>query len=180
MSKDYVDYILHSGISGMKWGIRNGPRYPLGDSQTAVGKIRSKIANLKEKGEPVPKSTTDKLNSIKGDTPAEKKIVNKIKNEAKQEANKTNSLAKASDVYNNRTEMSDKEIQNYIKRVQLERQLSELAKKEYADNHKVETFIKKQAKSLLVDAVVAGVTGFAAKKIKQYTEDYISYLLENL
>lgn len=29
MQNDYLDYISHHGISGQKWGVQNGPPYPL-------------------------------------------------------------------------------------------------------------------------------------------------------
>lgn len=43
----YSDYLIHSGTKGMKWGIRNGPPYPINRNQiiTEPKKIYGKARN---------------------------------------------------------------------------------------------------------------------------------------
>lgn len=43
----YNDYLAHHGILGMKWGVMNGPPYPLG--KTKVQRLRERNKRLQEK-----------------------------------------------------------------------------------------------------------------------------------
>lgn len=41
------DYICHHGIKGQKWGVKNGPPYPLGASQKSPKEKRYKVSRIK-------------------------------------------------------------------------------------------------------------------------------------
>lgn len=148
---EYSDYLSHHGIIGQKWGKQNGPPYPLSRAQAAVGKIRSKIANGKATKEDV-----NKLNSIKGDTPAQQKAVEK----AKEETRTPRVLARAQDVYAARSYMTDKEINDYMTRVGLEAKLKAMADTEYSREHPIKTAAKKMIKE--------EAQNFIKKKGKEY------------
>lgn len=149
MNNNYLDYLQHHGVTGMHWGQQNGPRYPLSPAQEKIASIRNKIFKKKKNGEKVTSQDTKGLNKIQGKTPAQKKIVKKIKsqtiNEAKTNAsNGTNlrQLASPQDVYKYRSALSDKELADYLKRYDNEQRLLKAAQDEYKSQHKVQVAVK--------------------------------------
>lgn len=67
----YSEYLCHHGISGMKWGQRNGPPYPLVDGQRSAkeNKLNKTSQSAKDKGNKMPdsakKKSKDNVNSKK-------------------------------------------------------------------------------------------------------------------
>ena len=47
------DYISHHGVKGQKWGVRNGPPYPIEDKTLAAGTRLNRIVGLNFNGKPV-------------------------------------------------------------------------------------------------------------------------------
>ena len=43
------DYIIHSGVIGMRWGVRNGPPYPLRTDVNAPGKLLNELKSFRYK-----------------------------------------------------------------------------------------------------------------------------------
>lgn len=75
----YRDYISHHGIKGQKWGVKNGPPYPL-DSSKSTGK------RLKESGS-VTKKKAIPSNAVKTET-AKKSIIDKSSPEYKDKVHR--------------------------------------------------------------------------------------------
>lgn len=67
---DYRSYLAHHGIMGQKWGIRNGPPYPLGfsDHSSAEKKFLSSTTyGSSNKSDSKPKPTKDDMDHSKSD-----------------------------------------------------------------------------------------------------------------
>lgn len=181
MNNNYLDYLQHHGVTGMHWGLQNGPRYPLSPAQERIASIRDKIFKKKEKGQKVTSQDTKGLNNIQGKTPAQKQIVKKIKsqtiNEAREqesEGTKLRQLASPQDVYRYRAALSDKELNDYLNRYNKEQVLYKAAKAEYESQHKVKVavknFVKEQGKKILKDIAtdyIDSVAGDLRSNIKK-------------
>lgn len=145
---NYLDYLEQSGIPGQKWGLRNGPPYPLSGGQMSSAE--------KKKGE-VSKSAKEKY----GENQNKQKETN-----PKEEQATPKTLAKPRDVYQNRSNITDKELQAYLTRVNMEKQLKDLSNKQYAAEHPVNTFMK-ECMNDAKDAAKNAAKEYTKKKIKE-------------
>lgn len=162
-------YLAHHGTPNMKWGIRNGPPYPLSAVQKSVGKIKTKM----NKGE-ITKSEAIKQEKevIKNNPETAHKVTQPIEKQNKTEIKK---LAKAQDVYKNRTEMSSKELKAYLDRVDLEKRVGELAKKEYEQEHPIKTLAGK-----FIDSAKNELVNKAKNKFVKEVSDAVEAVLKEL
>ena len=48
----YKDYLMHHGVKGQKWGVRNGPPYPLTEKTSKIKKISTdkSLAEKRKRG----------------------------------------------------------------------------------------------------------------------------------
>jgi len=153
---NYLDYLEQSGILGQKWGQRNGPPYPLSGRQ---------MSSAEKKKGGVSKSAKEKYGENQ----------NKQKESIQEkEVSAPKTLAKPTDVYNNRNNVTDKELQAYLSRVNMEKQLKELSKKQYAAEHPVKTFMK-EIMNDAKDAAKSAAKDYTKKKIK----DAVTKALDN-
>lgn len=179
MSDEEVDeFLAHYGISGMKWGSQNGPPYPLSRGQLSSAEKKkggvSKSAKEKYGGDGSKKST-EKKDEVKKAEPKKEEVKKEppkasiTKSEAEQYPTR---LASAQNVYENRSLYSNKELQDYINRVNLERQVGELAKREYEAQHPVKTFLKKKG-TQIVDRTVDNAINAGQNYVKNFIEEAI-------
>lgn len=61
--KTYSEHLAHFGIRGMKWGVKNGPPYPLSSEQTA--KMKKSVGNPKKMSDDELKERTRRLRAEK-------------------------------------------------------------------------------------------------------------------
>lgn len=114
--------IVHSGVKGMHWGVRRYQNYD--GSLTSAGRKR-----YGEKGFLFSKTPSQKVAAAKA------KSANKQANTSSDETPSVQSIirkASVKDVKKISSSLSDKDLQDYIKRKQLENQLDALVKNESA------------------------------------------------
>lgn len=125
------EYLAHHGISGQKWGQKNGPPYPLGSSQLSAKerKLADK-ADLREKKatERKEKKTQKKAAKIKAQREkqaAEAEQAAKEKEEAKQRILRSGDAKQIEAI---RDELTTNEIYNAMNRVDAYQKLNALTK----------------------------------------------------
>lgn len=122
MIKKYIskDYLKHEGISGMKWGVRNGPPYPL--SAKRMSKAEKRAGNIVSKwaakSEQSISKANDKIKSAKNDKQKQKAIA-KLKKE-KEFVNRANKLNNTENPFIRKNGESSKEQRKRISDAQLE------------------------------------------------------------
>lgn len=163
-------FLAHHGISGQKWGIQNGPPYPLdySDHTSAEKKNLSKYGIKPEK-----QGENNKQ------TPENNQETNKNSQQTTQLDLRT---AKASDVAKYSNQLTNQQLQQYLNRINMEKQIAALAQAEYEQNHKVKTFVK-NTKDKLIDTAVNAVVDSASKtlenQLKKKVSSYINEKLES-
>ena len=67
---DYRNYLAHHGVKGQKWGVKNGPPYPIGSSPRKVfisGTSKIKLKDSEYYRKSLPKEITSKIDSYMKD-----------------------------------------------------------------------------------------------------------------
>ena len=102
-----TDELYHHGIKGQKWGVQNGPPYPLGSHTSAMIKKGKKVAAKAKKT--YDKKIKPKVNDLakKGSDFYEKNMPEKGKQVINKAAKKTK------EVYEVNKELAKKGISNY-------------------------------------------------------------------
>lgn len=167
------NFLAHHGIEGQKWGKQNGPPYPL--SRQQLSEAEKKKTGLSEsakekyglnKKNKAPKADVKKQEQAPKEPP--KAAI--TKSEAAQYPTR---LASAQNVYANRSQYTNQELQAYINRVNLESQVADLARKEYEASHPVKMFIKKKANQAL-DTAVNNAVNYGQNELKKAIKEAIN------
>lgn len=170
--------LYHHGILGMKWGLRNGPPYPLG-SDVSTGSRLKKIFSRDKGGEEVKKTEEEKAQIARAK--ALKKENKKMLKESKRDTVTSRAVKKAK-------VMTDEELRAAVNRLNFEKQyanlekdLAELNKQNPTLGQKVKSSIKKTLKEQIRKTgttVLNSVTQEINKKISDVIKDRLDQKLE--
>ena len=124
--------LYHHGISGQKWGVRNGPPYPLkGGMHTdlEMGQAKKKVGTLSGyfKNKKLKKQRAKALEKARA-ARVEKQARAEEERKHQEELQKVVKSGTATDLMKYRGELSSQDIQEALQRINLEKQLSEYAK----------------------------------------------------
>ena len=126
------NYLMHHGILGQRWGHKNGPPYPLdandhSSSEKKAGWMKSLSdkhkANVKKRKQ---KKALEKARKTKIEN-AKKAAEKQAYEDEKQKALKS---GKASDILKYKGDLTNKELQDAVQRLNWEKQLKDISDKE--------------------------------------------------
>lgn len=146
MKNDFAsNYLAHHGILGMKWGQRNGPPYPLNESDKSVAEKKGVKAVSSASVENVKKSIKKTKNILKSDSGSRK--------------SKALKDAREKDI----DELSTQELREINSRLREEKSYQELTKGNISEGKR---FVKQTA-----TAVASGIiTGIAIEAGKSFVK----------
>jgi len=164
--------LYHHGILGQKWGVQNGPPYPL-DSKISTGKrLRDAFSRKVESEEVRAKRLEEKAQA------RTTKDYKKAEKEANKESRRDTVTSKA---VRKAKSMTDDELKKAVARLNfekqyanLEKELAELNKKNPTLMQKVKNGIKNEAKKQLKktgDTVLNSITSEINKQISAKVKD---------
>lgn len=166
--------LYHHGILGQKWGLRNGPPYPL-DSKISTGSRLKKIFSRDKGGEEVKKTKEEKDQIARAK--ALKKENKKMLKESKRDTVTSKAVKKAKG-------MSDEELRDAVARLNFEKQyailekdLAELNKKNPTLAQKIKDSIKKTGKeqaSKLSNQIISNLTNQLGQVINKSINEKLS------
>lgn len=164
MRNDYAsNYLMHHGILGMKWGVQNGPPYPLGaDKHSASEKKAGWMSSLKSKSEAKKKSKKKQAALEKArKTRAEKAKQKKLEKEYEEKRQQVLRSGKASEVSKYKGQMTNQELRDALNRIQWEAELSKYSAAETKSNfERIDGMMSKVGK--MTDWVNKGVNAYNA------------------
>lgn len=164
MRNDFESKFLeHHGILGMKWGVQNGPPYPLNsDQHSASEKKAGWVKSLKDKSEAKKKAKKRQAALEKAKkTRAENAQKKKLEKEFEEKKEKILNSGKASEVQRYKGQMSNQELSNAINRIKWERELDGLAAAETKSSfEKIDGVMK--SVGTMTDWVNKGVNAYNA------------------
>ena len=166
--------LYHHGIQGQKWGVQNGPPYPLG-SDVSTGKRLKNLFSKKELTEEEIKKKQEEKDRI-ANAKSAKKIKKDVLKESKRDTVTSKAVKKAKG-------MSDEELRSIINRLNMEKQyanlekdLAELSKKKPSMAQKIKAGISKEVKKQLgrtKDTVVNSITQEINKEISKKIKENV-------
>lgn len=164
MKNDFTsNYLMHHGILGMKWGVQNGPPYPLGASDhSASEKKAGWMKSLKAKSE-AKKRAKKRAAAIEKakKTRAENEKQKKLEKEYEEKRQKILRSGKASEVAKYKGQMTNQELRDALNRIQWEAELSKYSAAETKSNFdKIDDVMKRVGTA--TDWVNKGVNAYNA------------------
>lgn len=172
--------LYHHGILGQKWGVTNGPPYPL-DSNVSTGKrLRDAFSRKGESDEAKAKRLEEKTQAR--NAKAYKKAVKEANKESRRDTITSKAIKKAKG-------MTDEELKSAVARLNFEKQyanlekdLVELSKKNPTLMQKVKNGIKNEAKKQLKktgDTIINSITSEINKQISVKIKDAMKDVSES-
>ena len=143
----YDEYLAHHGILGMRWGKRNGPPYPLNESQmTAKEKAKNEVSEFA------------RSEAVKRAKFKEKVKMTKLK---EREARRQNKADEKESRRQNRVDERESRRQNRVDEKELSKQNDFESKEKWEQYKRGRTYVR----NFLIGAGVMTVAGLAAYKI---------------
>lgn len=161
------DYLMHYGRLGMKWGVMNGPPYPIGTER--VRKLRERRKKLKEK-EKIAKLKTENAMIKKSIRDERRKQILAEKQAKRDDGKIEETNARLNAKKKSLFQMSDKEISDLHTRTTKEKQIRENQLSSIANGA---TFVKALILSAGTIALKKAVEGVASAKGAEYAENYV-------
>ena len=161
------DYLMHYGRLGMKWGVMNGPPYPIGTER--VKKLRERRKKLKEK-EKVAKLKTENAMIKKSIRDERRKQILAAKQAKRDDGQIEETNARLNAKKKTLFQMSDKEIADLHNRTTKEKQIRDNQLSSIANGS---TFVKALILSAGTIALKKAVEGVASAKGAEYAENYV-------
>lgn len=161
------DYLMHYGRLGMKWGVMNGPPYPIGTER--VRKLRERRKKLKEK-ERIAKLKTENAMIKKSIRDERRKQILAEKQAKRDDGQIEETNARLNSKKKSLFQMSDKEISDLHTRTTKEKQIRENQLSSIANGS---TFVKALILSAGTIMLKKAVEGVASAKGAEYAENYV-------
>lgn len=150
------DFLAHHGIQGMKWGVSNGPPYPLSDSKHDKVIAKAKDA-AKATGNAVKKVGSATVKAAKKVKEySDKKQAEKKEKEIRELTPKT--------FTENKVKYSDEEVARIVNRMRMEQQIADMGKD---TTNKGSGFISKTLKTAAGDAFRDVATATATTMVER-------------
>lgn len=150
------DFLAHHGIQGMKWGVSNGPPYPLSDSKHDKVIAKAKDA-AKATGNAVKKVGSATIKAAKKvKEHSDKKKAEKKEKEIRELTPK--------DFMENKGKYSDEEVARIVNRMRMEQQIADMGKN---TTNKGSNFVSRTLKTASEDAFRDVATATATTMVER-------------
>ena len=160
------DHLMHYGRLGMKWGVMNGPPYPLGQSK--VKRLREQNKKLKErqKVQDLKNKQLELKKSLKLEKQRERLLKKELKTDPGHLKEYNSRLNKRKGLIN----MTDKEISDTKNRLENENKIREAEKSSIANG---KSFVKAVLLAGGTVALTTFVKNVAEKKGASWADSYV-------
>lgn len=138
----------HHGIDNQKWGVRNGPPYPLKPAVSSAvkqGKSREEIRAAKKRSKSLKKARATRAKNLKAKAKEKARAAKEEERKAKQEEKEEKKQAKTKEtssknptlMYKNRDLFTTDELKEYADRFAVESRLQEISSKRLEEGKKI-------------------------------------------
>lgn len=117
------DYLAHHGVKNQKWGVQNGPPYPLDSSVSTGSRLKTSAGDAIKKAK---KSFDDSVSKYKAKKAAKTEAEEKKKAEAAQKAKeKVIARSNVQEIDKIKDTLTTKEFEEAVKRAELNKRLTQ-------------------------------------------------------
>lgn len=114
------DYLAHHGVRGQKWGVQNGPPYPLGSDISTGSRLKSAGDAVKK----AKKTFDDSVSKYKAKRAEKIEVEEKKKSDiAQKKKDKTIANADVKEIEKIKSTLTTKEFEDAVKRAELNKRL---------------------------------------------------------